>query len=118
MALPEEDGELLAPPTRLPEPPVPDAAAAPPAAAGKGGSKGAAAAGGQGGKAAAAAAAAPPPAEQHPSFLDFRELGTWVKLEALLDPQDGVELVDAALAAWLARLLAAPSAGAGGVPAS
>jgi hypothetical protein len=37
--------------------------------------------------------------------LDWRSVATWVKMEALLDEEDGLQGVEGAVAAWLAQLL-------------
>jgi hypothetical protein len=36
---------------------------------------------------------------------DWRIAATWVKMEALLDEEDGLQGVEGAVAAWLAQLL-------------
>ena len=102
MGLCEADAQKLPPVAELPARPAAAAAAAPSDAkkAGKG--------------APAAGAAA---AGTEPGRLEWRDLGTWVRVEALLDPEAGVELVDGGLAGWLAPLLA-PAAGPAAVAAA
>jgi hypothetical protein len=56
-----------------------------------------------GGAAAAAAAAAGGGGDA--GVLDWRSVSTWVKMEALLDEEDGLQGVEGAVAVWLAQLL-------------
>lgn len=39
------------------------------------------------------------------AVLDWRDVSTWVKVEAMLDVEDGLQGIEGAMAAWLAQVL-------------
>lgn len=104
--LPAASTPATAPPAAAPAVPAAATGAAKPAAAaaGKAGSAAGNAAG-QKQQAGPAPAAATVRASCDSAVLDWRDVSTWVKLEALLDVEDGLQGVEGGVAAWLAGVL-------------